>query len=523
MFGFQPQDLVVILIVALIVFGPGQLPKIARALGETLREFRKATDEVKKPVEDAAQSVRASLSEQPLLVFVSSVMDPKREDLTAERAAAKKAIEAFPPLTRAWRFEDSPASSESAGYVYLKKVEQCDVFVLVLGQAITRPVIREYWRARKHKKPRLVFLKKCARTPAVQKFIEIIRGEVKYAEFAQTNDLDRQIWQAVGALLIDGVRKYKLSANDIVILTGFLSQLPKLESLIQPAETPPAEDAPRVHVLEPEKPRTETPDSFFAPQFKYGKDGKRMILIPAGEFLRGTSDADILEMTLRFGWQSEWFDDEKPQRRIYLDAYYIAETPVTNEEYKKFVDATGHRVPWDWDKNRRTYPTGKDRHPVVFAYWSDVNAYMFWVGGQLPTEAEWEKAARGTDGRRYPWGNEQPDATRCNVYDSKIGGTTPVGKYSPRGDSPYDVQDMAGNVWEWCADWYDAAYYKSSPARNPKNETVGSYRVLRGGSWRTDDDGARGACRLTLRASPDFYVDVVGFRVVDSSSLISGF
>jgi formylglycine-generating enzyme required for sulfatase activity len=424
----------------------------------------------------------------------------------------------------------------------LKKVEQCDVFVLVLGQAITRPVIREYWRARKHKKPRLVFLKKCARTPAVQKFIEIIRGEVKYAEFAQTNDLDRQIWQAVGALLIDGVRKYKLSANDIVILTGFLSQLPKLESLIQPAETPPTEDAPRVHVLEPEKPRIETPD---LPPIKIGKDGKRMILIPAGEFLRGTSDADILEMTLRFGWKSEWFDDEKPQRKIYLDAYYIAETPVTNEEYKKFVDATGHRVPYGWDENWRTYPTGKHDHPVVNVTWEDANAYARWVGGRLPTEAEWEKAARGTDGRRYPWGNDW-DRNKCNTashwvdedvrtyedwerkfkprWEKEWRGkkimTTLVGQFQ-NGASPYGCLDMAGNVWEWCADWYDAEYYKNSPARNPKNETVGSYRVLRGGSWFTDDDLARGACRLIDYPDNDF--NYVGFRVVVSSSLNSEF
>jgi formylglycine-generating enzyme required for sulfatase activity len=301
--------------------------------------------------------------------------------------------------------------------------------------------------------------------------------------------------------------------------------LPKLESLIPPAETPVTEDAPRVHLLEPETPRTETPDSFFAPQYKYGKDGKKMILIPAGEFLRGTSDADILEMTLRFGWQSEWFDDEKPQRKIYLDAYYIAETPVTNEEYKKFVDATGRDVPYTWDKNWHTFPTGKDKHPVVGVTWDDANAYARWAGGRLPTEAEWEKAARGPspssgDGRRYPWGNEF-DATRCNSYESKIHDTTPVGKYSPRGDSPYGVQDMAGNVWEWCTDWYDAAYYKNSPARNPKNETVGSYRVLRGGSWSYNYDVARGASRDG--ASPGYCSFNVGFRVVVSSSLNSDF
>jgi TatA/E family protein of Tat protein translocase len=506
MFGLQPQDLLIILIVALLLFGPKRLPEIGRAVGEALRGFRQATDEIKKPIEEAKQAIQTAadtakeaLTEPPLLVFVSSVMDPKREDLKPERAAAKRAIEGFPPLTRAWRFEDSPASPETAGYVYLKKVEQCDIFVLVLGKEITRPVIREYWRARKHKKPRLVFLKKCERTPAAQKFIDIIRGEVKYAEFTQANDLDRQIWQAVGALLIDGVRRYKLSANDVAVLTAFLTQLPKLESLIPSAELPapaqpePISPKPRIEVVEPTPPRPEPP-SLFAPHIKRGRDGKRMILIPAGEFWRGTSDADILEMRVRFVWEPELFEDEKPQRKIYLDAYYIDETPVTNEEYKRFVDATGHRVPYGWNENWRTFPEGKGAHPVVNVNWDDANAYARWAGKRLPTEAEWEKAARGTDGRRYPWGNEF-DSSRCNSWESGIHTTTPVGRYSPRGDSPYGVKDMAGNVWEWCADWYDENYYKNSPKENPKGPASGRYRVLRGGSWNFGSNDVRAASR----------------------------
>ena len=541
MFGFQPQDLVVILIVALIVFGPWQLPKIARALGETLREFRKATDEVKKPVEEVKEIERAAVdtvkqeAEEPrdkielavlnalttdrLSVFVSSIMRKEIEDLEPEREAAKRAIRKLPLLTRPWFFESSPATPDTARHVWLNGVKECGLFVLVLGRELTYPVLREYATARKLNKKRFVFLKMCERTPATQKFIERIWGEVKTVNFNTADDLLVQVLWALATYFIQkGRDDHKLSANDIVILTGFLSQLPKLESLIQPAETPPAEDASRVHLLEPETPRTETPDSFFAPQYKYGKDGKRMILIPAGEFWRGTSDADILEMNLRFGWKSEWFDDEKPQRRIDLDAYYIAETPVTNEEYKKFVDATGHRVPYGWDENWRTYPTGKHDHPVVNVTWDDANAYARWVGGRLPTEAEWEKAARGPstssgDGRRYPWGNEF-DATRCNVYESKIGGTTPVGKYSPRGDSPYGVQDMAGNVWEWCADWYDAEYYKNSPARNTKNETAGSSRVLRGGAFSYASNDVRAASRDW--GSSNLRYHDFGFRVVAS-------
>jgi iron(II)-dependent oxidoreductase len=362
---------------------------------------------------------------------------------------------------------------------------------------------------------------------------------VKYAEFDQANELNRQIWQAVGALLIDGVRRYKLSANDVAVLTSFLTQLPKLESLIPSAELPasaqpePISPEPKIEVSEPTPPRPEPP-SLFAPQTKRGRDGKKMILIPAGEFWRGTSDADEQEMKTRLGF-GPW-DDEKPQRKIYLDAYYIDETPVTNEEYQRFVLATGHPVPfydadwakpYNWDKLLKTYPPGKGNHPVVLVTWDDAVAYAHWAGKRLPTEAEWEKAARGgiyLDGdqwrlhpnpnpkRFYPWGNEAPDANRCNFnYNEK--GTTPVGKYSPRGDSPYRVKDMAGNVWEWCADWYDANYYRTSPERNPRNDTPGTSRVLRGGSWSTYASSVRAANRHNN--DPGLWSNLVGFRCVE--------
>jgi iron(II)-dependent oxidoreductase len=250
-----------------------------------------------------------------------------------------------------------------------------------------------------------------------------------------------------------------------------------------------------------------------APEIRQrGRDGKRMILIPAGEFLRGTSDADILEMQVRFGWKPEWFENEKPQRKIYLDAYYIDETPVTNEEYQKFVLATGHRVPYGWDETWRTFPTGKNKHPVVNVSWDDANAYARWAGGRLPTEAEWEKAARGTDGRRYPWGNEF-DETRCNLG----GGTTPVGEYSARGNSPYGVKDMAGNVWEWCADWYNENYYGNSPTQNPKGPASGDSHVLRGGAWNHYQVIAR--CAFRGWYSPVDRDDLIGFRLAEFVTL----
>jgi len=218
-----------------------------------------------------------------------------------------------------------------------------------------------------------------------------------------------------------------------------------------------------------------------------------MILIPAGEFMMGSDDG---------------YNDEKPAHKVYLGAYYIDRYPVTNAEYKRFVDATGHRQP-NWKGG--TYPAGKADHPVVRVSWEDATAYAQWAGKRLPTEAEWEKAARGVDGRRWPWGNEW-GAGRCNSQETGIGDTTPVGKYSPAGDSPYGSADMAGNVWEWVGDWYDDTYYASSPARNPMGPShpVIPNRVVRGGAWDYDDNDARSAYR-------DHYVLIycdrwVGFR-----------
>ncbi len=479
MFGLGTPELIIITV---ILFGAAGVCAAARLFGRTRKELRQLTEEI----------------QAPLQVFVSSVMDPKREDLFAERAAAKRAIESFPSLTRAWRFEDSPGSPQSAGWVYLKKVEECDIFVLVLGKEMTRPVMREYWRARKKGKPRLVYLKKCERRPAAQAFVELIRKEVKYAEFNLPTDLDVEIWRSVATLLIEDVRRFKLIDKDVAALALFLNQLPKR-----------GEFETRIETSESEQPSPEQETS--AARVKIGRDGKRMIPIPAGWFVMGTSEADILEMEIKFGWKRGWFESETPQHPVYLDAYYIGETPVTNAEYKRFLDAhLGHHVPYDWDKTWRTFPSGKADHPVVDVSWDDANAYARWVGGRLPTEAQWEKAARGTDARRYPWGNQEPDTSHCN-FDMKVDDTTPVGKYSPRGDSPYGVMDMAGNVWEWCADWYEGDYYRHSPAHNPMGPSSTLARVVRGGAWNNPDRALR--CAFRSIGFPLHLYGNRGFRV----------
>ena len=248
-----------------------------------------------------------------------------------------------------------------------------------------------------------------------------------------------------------------------------------------------------------------------------GRDGKRMILIPAGWFLMGTSDADAVEMQKAFGWQLKWFADEMPQHRVDLAAYYIDETPVTNAEYKRFLVANPEQpAPPDWDPDDRTFPREKDNHPVVFVSWDDANAYARWARKRLPTEAEWEKAARGTDGRRFPWGQEF-DQGRCNTSLSGLRATTAVRQYVQISDSPYGVIDMAGNVWEWCADWYDAEYYKRPFTYNPPGPESGDWRVLRGGAWDIPPDYARCASRDYI--VPDNGYALVGFRCVQSIQL----
>jgi formylglycine-generating enzyme required for sulfatase activity/serine/threonine protein kinase len=238
-------------------------------------------------------------------------------------------------------------------------------------------------------------------------------------------------------------------------------------------------------------------------------DGVEMELVRvgAGEFLMGS---DPKRDSLAYG-------DEQPQRRVHLEEYWMGRYPVTNAQYQAFVAATGKGAPSHWSEGN--IPKGKETHPVVEVNWDDAAAFCEWASRlagveiRLPTEAEWEKAARGTDGRIYPWGDERPDSERCN-FDDHLGDTTPVGRYSPAGDSPYGCADMAGNVWEWVSDWYDEDYYKNSPRENPAGPATGSSRVLRGGSWFINVRGVRSAYRGWN--DPDFRNDLVGFRCARS-------
>jgi formylglycine-generating enzyme required for sulfatase activity len=233
-----------------------------------------------------------------------------------------------------------------------------------------------------------------------------------------------------------------------------------------------------------------------------------MVLIPAGEFLMGSDP------------QKDKYaeDNEQPQHTLYLPDYYLAKTPVTNAQYAAFVQVTGHAPPRHW-KSERKPPRGKEEHPVVWVTWHDAVAYCDWlaeVSGKpyrLPSEAEWEKGARGSDGRIYPWGNRW-DAKRCNSYEGGKGDTTPVGTY-PQGASPYGLLDMAGNVWEWTRSVYKDYPYDPADGREDLDAPDSISRGLRGGAFSHDERSVRCTCRSRL--NPDLPYENIGFRLVVAS------
>ncbi len=226
------------------------------------------------------------------------------------------------------------------------------------------------------------------------------------------------------------------------------------------------------------------------------KDGAPMVAIPGGSFLMG-DDSDRADY------------DESPIHEVELDAYLMDVYPVTNRQYRLFLEELSkigqHPTPWchpDEPTEKIHVPQfwyskewNQDNHPVVGVDWWDAYAYATWAGKCLPTEAEWELAARGNDGRIYPWGNELPTLAICN-FDNAYKSTTPVDKF-PQDLSPYGCSNMAGNVWQWCWDWFDPTYYKHSPKKNPQGSETGRCRVGRGGCWMNDVKRIRTTTRGT--------------------------
>jgi len=261
-----------------------------------------------------------------------------------------------------------------------------------------------------------------------------------------------------------------------------------------------------------------------------------MVYVPGGTFMMGSDDSD-----------EDADDDEKPQHEVTLDSFWIDRTEVTNAQFAAFVAATGYvttaeeegsgyiytdgdwelveKADWQHPQGPGSDLNGLDEHPVVLVSWDDAEAYCAWAGAQLPTEAQWEYATRGNDGRLYSWGNAfdcqltnaddetildsyvVPGGPGCDGYDR----TAPVGSFSPAGDSWVGAADMAGNVWEWTADWYGD--YPDSRQTNPTGPATGNVRVLRGGSWFNNQRSLRAANRFNV-GFPAYRINLVGFRCV---------
>ncbi|MBK7453212.1 MAG: SUMF1/EgtB/PvdO family nonheme iron enzyme [Anaerolineales bacterium] len=263
------------------------------------------------------------------------------------------------------------------------------------------------------------------------------------------------------------------------------TQTPMPSNTPRPSETPRPSDTPLPTI---------TPEGEIGSTWVRAKDGMVMVYVPKGAFSMGSITGE---------------PDEKPVRVVEMDAFWIDQSEVTYTMYARFVPA-------------RSGP-----QPVVNVSWEEASAYCAWVGSRLPTEAEWEKAARGTDERVYPWGNQPPAGDLVNFADVKsrlswedvnvddgYGNVAPIGKY-PAGASQYGALDMAGNVAEWVNDWYDESYYSTGPLNNPVGPAEGFFRVLRGGSWFSTAAGVRVSERSWY--IPEAGADYNGFRCAQST------
>ncbi|MFO0774506.1 MAG: formylglycine-generating enzyme family protein [Nitrospiraceae bacterium] len=236
------------------------------------------------------------------------------------------------------------------------------------------------------------------------------------------------------------------------------------------------------------------------------------VVVPAGAFTMGSNDGS---------------GNERPERQVTLDAYAIDRHEVTMRQYAAFLDASQRKAPPSWDSE--AVETVGDR-PAVGVNWFDAEAYCKWAGGRLPTEAEWEKAAKGTGARRFPWGDMQPfvdianynrgvwvsDAVTLSPVASGVEGMSVRHGLKEGGRSPYGLFHMAGNAAEWVADWYDREYYTKAPATNPPGPTAGEKRVIRGGSWADLPTALRVSARVA--AEPDYRDRTVGFRCASSDT-----
>jgi iron(II)-dependent oxidoreductase len=238
------------------------------------------------------------------------------------------------------------------------------------------------------------------------------------------------------------------------------------------------------------------------------KDGAKMIYIPACEYMMGTTDEEIdalLQAHPEF--KRDWFTDGMPRHKVTLSGFWIYKNLVTVGQYKKFCKATHHKMSGLSESDLS--PSMND-HPVAGICWNDAKAYCDWAGVTLPTEAQWEHAARGPQNYTFPWGNTfDRSKLRCSgTKQGDAGDTAAVGSYPP---NSFGLNDMAGNVWQWCWDWYAEDYYANSPSQDPPGPATGQYHSMRGGSWYRNGEGDF-RCTHRIRNAPDDTKGYFGFR-----------
>lgn len=347
-------------------------------------------------------------------------------------------------------------------------------------------------------------------------------------------DPNRKRWQALtGAICLGllvmgcggiGAQKNSVPENEVAATTT-TAAAPRGVTAMAPTavETPvPVFTATMEAAAAPEP----TPDRQNAVERIWEKDGMAQVFVPAGEFNMGTKEGEGVEF---------------PIHSVHVDGFWLDKTEATNAMFAKFVQETDYRTDvekgesgliwvesewkevdgadWRHPQGPSSDLQGKDQRPVVLVSWNDAVAYCAWAGKRLPSEAEWEKAARGTDERLLPWGNIAPTCNMANFgLDKKsfcVGDTTDVGSY-PDGAGPYGALDMAGNVWEWVSDWYSPGYYEKSPDQNPAGPEDGQQRAVRGGGWSSYSYFARTTNRGYSK--PGWGYDFTGFRCAASEN-----
>jgi serine/threonine-protein kinase len=326
---------------------------------------------------------------------------------------------------------------------------------------------------------------------------------------------------ALGLIVIFGAASFATGLPDSIQLAGFAGGADTDTPTATAANIPTSTAVPTAT-------QTLPPTATFTPTLDVGDswirpaDGMAMMYVPAGPFTMGASADQVMAdcAILRGECEREWFADQEPPHLVELDAFWMDQTEVTNAMYALCVNAGACKPPRitssDLSDSYYDNPEFAD-YPVIYMNWNQANDYCEWAGARLPTEAEWEKAARGTDARFFPWGDSTPTCSLMNfhpVNGSACKGDPNAARDYPDGQSPYQIFNLAGNVFEWVSDWYDANYYSVSPAGNPQGPPGGLAKIMRGGSWYYDAEFARATYRYHQDAR--YYYSFTGFRCVRS-------